>query len=62
MEGEHAGLLHNTRRLEPRDHQGCLPVVRHDEHGEPLQGHRVVAGEVRQIEPERQEKDIDTEA
>ena len=60
-EREHVGALHDARRLEPGHHQGGVAVGGEHEHGEPLERHRLVPGEVREVGPHRQEHGIDTE-
>ena len=56
---EHARLLDDPRRLEPGDHHRRLAVPRDDEHRQPLQRHRLVAREVRQVAADRQQQDVD---
>ena len=59
---EHVGL-----RLDPRAPRAAGPRAsrrpsrRHDEHREPLERHRLVAGEVRQVGADRQQQHVDAE-
>ncbi len=55
---ERARLLDHARCLEPRDDHRGIAVAWHDEHGQPLQRHRLVAGEVGQVVADRQQQDV----
>ena len=58
---EHARLLDDPRRLEPRhDHRG-VAVARHDEHRQALQRHRLVPGQVRQVVADRHQQHVDAQ-
>ena len=56
---EHAGLLDDPRRLQPGDDHRGVAVAWHDEHGQPLEWHRVVAGQVRQVVTDGQQQHVD---
>ena len=56
---EHARLLGHPRRLEARDHQGGVAIGGHHQHREPLERHRQITGEVRQVVPDRQQQRVD---
>ena len=58
---EHVGSLDDTRRFEARHHEHRVAVGRQDEHREPLERHRLVAGEVRQVRPRRQQQHVDAQ-
>ena len=49
------------RRFEPRDDQGRVGVGSKDEHRRALEGHRLVAGEPRQVRADREQQDVDLE-
>ena len=53
------GLLDHPGRLEPRDDHRRLAVAGHDQHRQPLQRHRRVAGEIRQVVTDRQQQHVD---
>ncbi len=56
---EHARLIDDTGRLEPGDDHRRLAIAGHDEHRQPLERHRLVAGEVRQVVTDRQQQHVD---
>ena len=56
---EHVGLLDHPRRLEARHDQRGLAVAWHDEHRDPLQRHRLVPREVRQVGADREEQRVE---
>ena len=45
-------------RLRGGGRRACVAVARQDEHGEPLEGHRLVPGQPRQVGPEREQEDV----
>ena len=51
----------DPRRFEPRHDELRVAVAREHEHREPLERHRLVAGEVRQIGTDRQQQHVDIE-
>ncbi len=59
LQGEHPGLLPDAGRLEPGHHQRGVAVGGHDQHGEPLQRHGLVAAQPRQLGADRQQQHLD---
>ena len=55
---EHLGTLDHPGRLQVGDHQVDVAVTRHDQHGEALQRHGLVAAEVGQVGAQREEEDV----
>ena len=56
---EHIGVFVHPRRLQARDHQRRFAIAGHDQHRQPLERHRLVAGEVRQVAANRDQQQID---
>ena len=55
-EGEHLGALDDPGRLQAGHDQRGVALARHHEHREPLERHGLVAGEPRQVGPDRQQE------
>jgi len=58
--GERPRVQGNAGGLETGDHQGGGPLRRQHQHGEPLQGHGPVAGEIGQVGPDGEQQHVDT--
>ena len=58
---ERVGLLDDPRRLERGHHEHRVAVGREHEHGQPLERHRLVAGEVRQVGAGGEQQHVDAE-
>jgi hypothetical protein len=56
---EGAGHLADPRCLECGDQHRGVAVAGHDQHGEALEGHRRVSGEIRQVVADRQQQGVD---
>ena len=56
---EHVGLRHDSRRFESRHDEVRISGPREHEHRQPLERHRLVAGEVRQVAAHRQQQHVD---
>ena len=59
VEREHPSLFGNTRCLKTRDDEDCVPIAGNHEHRQALERHGVIAGEVRQVEAEREQHHVD---
>jgi len=55
---DYVAKLYDLRRLEPRDDELRLTVARQHEHGQALEGHRLVAGQVGQVRADREEQGV----
>ena len=58
---EHVGPLGHPGRLQPGHHQRGVAVAGQDQHGQPLQRHRLVAGQVGQVGADRQQQHVDAD-
>ncbi len=58
---EQVGPQRHPWRFEPRHHQPGVAALRENEHREALERHRLVADEVRQVGPDRQQEHVDPE-
>ena len=56
-----SGCGDDARRLEPGHDERRVAVARQHEHREPLERHRLVAGEVRQVGADREQQHVDAE-
>ena len=58
---EQLGVGSDPWFLEEGDDKGGVALDRQDQHGQPLEGHRLVAGQPRQVGTDGQEQDVDTQ-
>ncbi len=60
-QGEHVGPLGDTGRLQLGDDQRGVAVAGQDQHGQPLERHGRVAGQVGQVRADGQQRDVDSD-
>ena len=59
VQGEHLGALHHPRRLQAGHHERGVALPGQHEHRQPLQRHRLVAGEPREVGTHREQQHVD---
>jgi hypothetical protein len=59
LQGEHVGTFDHSRSFESGHDERGVAVSGHDQHREPFERHGFVAGEPRQVGPDRQEQHVD---